>query len=163
MATQYFGLSPDACWADRIGHENLQTEAEVALIRMPLWVCKIDEQCIADYSTFAAAESAGFPPDALIDDDWERCQAEADRLFGLGYRGVLAPSCALPGDVTLTLFGSRRAVNWDDEPVVTSAIPSKIVSVGGPPAGLTERVRYFGQTHRLYTDFLEARGRRKVD
>ena len=72
-------------------------EAEAALIRMPLWVLKIDEERIADYRTFEQAQDAGFPPDALVDEDWGRCQAEATRLQALGFRGVLAPSAALPG------------------------------------------------------------------
>ena len=65
--TQYLGLSPDGCWADLIRRESLRTEAEVALIRMPLWVLKIDEERIADYRTFEQAQDAGFPADALVD------------------------------------------------------------------------------------------------
>src|SRR5947209_4965696 len=95
--TQYFGVTPDACWADLIRHENLRTEQELAMVRMPLWVLKVSEQRIADYGTFDRAEAAGFPPDALIDADWERGQAEGRRLRGLGYRGVVAPAAALPG------------------------------------------------------------------
>lgn len=85
--TQYFGLTSDACWADLIRHENLRTEPEVAMVRMPFWVLKLSEERLADYRTFEKAERAGFPPDALIDDEWDRCQAEAERLRDLGYRG----------------------------------------------------------------------------
>jgi RES domain-containing protein len=157
--TQYFGLSSDACWADLIRHENLRTEPEVSMVRMPLWALKLSEERIADYSTFEKAERAGFAPDALIDDDWERCQAEAERLRGLGYRGVMAPSAALPGALALTLFGGRRAVDWDDDPVVASAIPAKVLTVGGPPPGLTARVRYFGTDHSGYVAYAVERGR----
>lgn len=160
-STQYFGLSPDACWADLLRHEDLRTEPEVKLIRMPLWVLKLSEQRIADYGSFDKAEQAGFPPDALVDDDWGRCQAEGARLGELGYRGVMAPSSALPGDLTLTLFGGRRAVDWDDDPVVASAIPAKIVTVGGPPPGLVRRVRFYGEEHAAYHDYAVARGRRE--
>jgi RES domain-containing protein len=161
IPTQYFGLSPDACWADRIRHENLRTEPEAAMIRIPLWVLKLREERIADYETFEKAEQAGFPPDALIDDDWQRCQAEGQRLDELGYRGVIAPSAALPGDLTLTLFGGRRAVEWDDEPLVASAIPAKIVTIGGPPPGLVPRVRFFSEDHSEYVAYAVARGRRE--
>jgi RES domain-containing protein len=159
--TQYFGINPDACWADLIRHENLRTEQELAMVRMPLWVLKLSEERIADYRTFEKAEHAGFPPDALIDDDWERCQAEGARLRELGYRGVMAPSAALPGDLTLTLFGGRRAVDWDDEAVVASAIPAKVVTVGGPPPGLLGRVRMFGDEHAGYAAYAAARGSRE--
>lgn len=159
--TQYLCLSPDGCWADLIRQEDLRTEIDVALIRMLLWVLKIDEERIADYRTFEKAEAAGFPPDALIDEDWERCQAEAERLKDLGFRGVLSPAAALPGDTALTLFGGRRAVAWDDEPVLASAIPAKIVTVGAPPVGLVERVRFRGEEHSTYESYAAARSRRE--
>ncbi|MGA2164569.1 MAG: hypothetical protein ABSH36_08865 [Solirubrobacteraceae bacterium] len=159
--TQYLGLSPDWCWADLIRRESLRTEGEVALIRMPLWVLKIDEERIADYRTFEQAQDAGFPPDALVEEDWERCQAEATHLQELGFRGVLAPSAALPGDTTLTLFGGRRAVDWEDEISLASAIPAKIVTIGAPPHGLVERVRFRGAEHGGYAAYTLARAQRE--
>lgn len=159
--TQYFSLSPDGSWADRIRQENLRSESEVALIRMSLWVARINEERIADYATFEKAEAAGFPPDALIDDDWERCQAEAERLRGLGFRGILGPAAALPGETALTLFGGRYAVDWNEEPRLVSAIPAKVVTVGAPPAGLIEHVRFFGEEHSEYAAYAVARGRRE--
>jgi len=160
-ATQYLSLSPDGSWADRIRHENLRTEIDVALIRMPLWVVKVSEERIADYGTFEKAEAAGFPTDALVDDDWERCQAEVKRLKDLGFRGVLSPAAALPGDTALTLFGGRYAVDWDEAPGLVSAVPAKIVTIGAPPAGLVERVRFFGEEHSEYVAYAFARGRRE--
>jgi RES domain-containing protein len=159
--TQYFALSSDASWAERIRHENLRTEIDIALIRMPLWVVKIDEENIADYETFEKAEQAGLPPYALVDEDWGRCQAEAERLHSHGFHGVLTPSAALPEDKTLTLFGGRRAAGWDEEPRVASAIPAKIVTIGAPPSGLAERVRFRGEEHVEYLAYAVARGRRE--
>jgi hypothetical protein len=159
--TQYFSLSPDGSWADRIRHENLRTETEVAFIRMPLWVARINEQKIADYSTFEKAEAAGFPPDALVDDNWERCQGEAQRLRDLGFRGVLSPAAALPGGTAFTLFGGRYAVAWEEERGLVSAIPAKVVTVGAPPGGLVERVRFFGEEHTEYAAYAVTRGRRE--
>jgi RES domain-containing protein len=161
--TQYLCLSPDGCWADLIRQEDLRTEIDAGLIRMPLWVLKINEERIADCSTFEKAEAAGFPPDALVDEDWERCQVEAERLKDLGFRGVLAPAAALAGDVALTLFGRRRAVGWEEEPRLASAIPAKIVTVGAPPAGLVERVRFRGYEHGGYEAYAVARARRERD
>lgn len=158
--TQYLCLSPDGCWADLIRRENLRSEIDAALIRMPLWVLKIDEERIADYSTFEKAEAAGFAPDALVDEDWERCQQEAERLRDLGFRGVLSPAAALPGETALTLFGGRRSVAWDDEPFLASVIPARIVTIGAPPTGLVERVRLLGEEHSEYVSYAVARGRR---
>lgn len=159
--TQYLCLSPDGCWADLMRHEDLRTEIDVTLVRMPLWVLKLSEERIADYSTFDKAETAEFPPDALVDEDWQRCQAEAERLKNLGYRGVLAPAAALPGEIALTLFGGRRAVGWNEEPGLVSAIPAKIVTVGAPPTGVVERVRFRGEEHSGYAAYAAARGRRE--
>lgn len=159
--TQYLCSSPDGCWADLIRHENLRTEMDVALVRMPLWVVKINEERIADYSTFEKAEAAGFPPDALVDEDWGRCQAEGERLRRRGFRGVQCPAAALPGDVALTLFGGRRAVGWEEEPCLASAIPAKIVTVGAPPTGVVERVRFRGDEHSAYAAYAVMRARRE--
>jgi len=159
--TQYLCLSSDGCWADLARGENLRADSEVTLIRMPLWVLRIDENQIADYSTFEKAEAAGFPPGALIDEDWQRCQAEGDRLRSRGFRGVLAPAAALPGETALTLFGGRRAIGWDDEPVLASAIPAKIVTIGAPPAELVKRVRFRGEEHSGYIAYALAGGQRE--
>ncbi|HEY7961525.1 MAG TPA: hypothetical protein VID29_06345 [Solirubrobacteraceae bacterium] len=159
--TQYLCLSPDGCWADLIRQESLRTEIDVALVRMPLWILKINEERIADYGSFEKAEAAGFPPDALVDEDWERCQAEAERLENLGFRGVLSPAAALPGETALTLFGGRRAVGWDDAPCLVSAIPAKIVTIGAPPTGLVERVRFRSEKHSEYVSYAAARGHRE--
>lgn len=159
--TQYLGLTSDGCWADLIRRENLRSELDVALIRTRLWALKVDAKPVADYSTFELAEKAGFPPDALVDDDWERCQAEADHLRKLGFQGVLSPAVALPGAIALTLFGGRRAVDWDDAPSLASAIPAKVLTRGAPPTGLVERVCFQGDRHATYAEYAIARGRRE--
>src|SRR4051794_26900406 len=110
VPTQYLSLSSDGAWAELVRWENLRTPEELALVRMPMWVLAIEESRIADYSSFEAATAAGFAADALVDDDYTRCQAEGDRLRSEGYRGVMAPSASCPGEVNLTLFGPRVAV-----------------------------------------------------
>jgi RES domain-containing protein len=159
--TQYFGLSTDACWADLLRHEDLRSEAEAGLVQIPLWIVRLNEEMIADYETFEKAEAAGFPPDALIDEDWERCQLEGERLREEGYRGVLAPAAALPGETALTLFGGRRAIDWSETPVLASAMPARVMTVGAPPPGLVGRVRFHGQAHADYEAYAVARGRRE--
>src|SRR4051812_35138576 len=84
-ATQYLSLSVDGSWAELVRWENLRTTAELRLVRMPMWVLRIRENRIADYGTFDAAEAAGFPPEALVAEDYSRCQAEGDRLRAAGF------------------------------------------------------------------------------
>lgn len=155
--TQYLSLSSDGAWADLIRREGLASEAEVALIRMPLWVARIELQRIVDYRDFALAEEAGFSAEALVDESHSRCQAEGARLRALGYQGILTPSVALPGELSLTLFGGRLSISWDTEPALTAAVPSKVVTVGAPPHGLVEQVRQHGQRHADYQKFTASR------
>jgi hypothetical protein len=145
--TQYLSVTPEAAWAELIRAENLRDESELELVRIPLWVAKINQARLVDYRIFDRAEAAGFPPDALIDEDKSRCQDEGRRLRDLGYQGVLSPSAALAGGLSLTLFGGRVAVSWDAAPSLASAIPAKVLSRGAPPPELLALVRYQGRAH----------------
>ncbi|MGE5280832.1 MAG: RES family NAD+ phosphorylase [Chloroflexota bacterium] len=144
---QYLCLDPQAPFAEKIRHENLRTEVEAATYKVALWELEVNEGIVVDYSTFEKAEDAGFPPDALVDDDHERCQEEARRLVSLGARGVLSPSAALPESVNLTLFGQRVEVRWGAKPGVSSAVPAQKLITGHPPSGLVELVRFPGDSH----------------
>lgn len=155
-STQYLCLDPEAPYAELIRHEQLRSEAEAAMLRISLWEVRLDEAAIVDYGTCERAEAAGFPPEALVDDDHERCRAEARWLRERGARGVLAPSAALPGTTSLTLFGPRVEVGWDADPKLASEVPARRVGgKGPPPAGLVARVRHYGEPH---PDLLGYRG-----
>jgi hypothetical protein len=52
--TQYWTLCPEAAWAELIRAENLQTEDELDLVRMPLWVCRIPATGLLDLSATRA-------------------------------------------------------------------------------------------------------------
>lgn len=145
--TQYLSTTVEGAWSELIRAEGLRTNAEVSLVRMPMWVAEIQIQQLADYRTFEAAREAGFPPDALVDDDYSRCQEEGGRLRSEGFQGVLAPSAALPGTVNLTIFGPRIASNWDREPLLASSVPAIRIAVGAPPEGIVDRVRHKGEQH----------------
>jgi len=153
-ATQYLSMTTDGAWADLIRCENLRTPDELKLVRMPLWQAKIDQSYVVDYSDFDRAGAAGFAADALIDDDHARCRVEGKRLRDAGYSGVLAPSAALPGELCLTLFGPRVAIDWSARPALSSAIPSSVLTEGSPPSGLLSRVRFRGDAHAGYEAYL---------
>jgi hypothetical protein len=90
---------------------------------VPLWVNPNQRAGRWNYHSFELAEAAGFAPEALVEDDLQRCQAEADWLVDRGIRGIVAPSAALPGSTSLTLFGPRVPVRWNSIPALASAIP----------------------------------------
>lgn len=145
--TQYVCLDSEAPFAEKLRAENLRTEAESRTFSTTLWQLRIDEGAIVDYRTFEQASDVGFSPEALVDDDHERCQAEAQWLKSLGARGVLSPSAALPGTTNLTLFGPRSPIAWNTTVKLASSIPTQRLSTGNAPAGLVSRVRYYGDAH----------------
>jgi RES domain-containing protein len=152
-ATQYLSTTVDGAWAELIRAEELRTEQETALVRMPMWVAEVHVQRVADYGTFERAEAAGFSADALIDDDYSRCQEEGKRLREAGFQGIAAPSAALPNSLNLTLFGPRIASTWRLRPLLASSIPAMKIAVGAPPEGVVERVRQRGERHESYEEF----------
>jgi RES domain-containing protein len=153
--TQYLALDAEAPFAEIVRHEDLRTEEAASHYSSTIWQMQIEEAMIVDYSSFALAEQAGFDPAALVDDDFERCQVEANRLSDEGARGLLSPSAALPGSINLTLFGPRVGVGWRTTAKLASAIPVQRVATGHPPPSLTSRVRYFGRPHQLLRSFGE--------
>jgi RES domain-containing protein len=157
--TQYFCADPEAPFAEVLRHEDLRAEDDASMYRTTLWHAQIDEAAVVDYSSFERAESAGFPADALVEDDYERCQAEADWLRGHGVAAVLSPSAALPGSVNVTVFGPRVEVAWTTERRLTSQMPVQRLATSAPPVGLTSRVRSCGQPHAGLATYLSARRR----
>jgi RES domain-containing protein len=143
--TQYMSLDAQAPFAEVMRHEDLRTEEDASHYSATIWQLQADDGLIVDYSTFELADAAGFEAEALLSDDHERCQAEAEWLVGEGARGLLSPSAALPGSISLTLFGPRMAVPWSTAAELASSIPAQRLATGNPPRGLTAIVRYFGQ------------------
>jgi RES domain-containing protein len=144
---QYLCLDAEAPMAEMLRGEDLRSDAEAVHYTTTVWQLRVDEGAVVDYRTFERAAKAGFPPDALVDDDHERCRAEARWLVERGARGLLSPSAALPGSVNLTLFGPRVPIAWAATTRLASAIPVQRLVTGHPPAGLVARVRFYGEPH----------------
>ena len=153
--TQYMTLDAEAPFAELLRHENLQTEEEASHYFSTVWQLSVESDLIVDYRTFELAEAACFEAEALVNDDHERCQAEAQWLMSQEARGVVSPSAALPGSVNLTLFGPRVCVPWGTDVELASSIPAQKLTTGRPPAGLTNSVRYYGQPEPLLQAYLE--------
>jgi RES domain-containing protein len=157
--TQYFCLDAEAPYAEMLRAENLRTEAEARTFFSHLWQVRIDDGAIVDYSTFEKAEDAGFPAEALVEDDHERCQAEAEFLKSHGAGGLLSPSAALPGSISLTLFGPRVQGKWDSTVELASMLPTQRLLRGSPPPDLVHRTCYYGQDHSGLREFRHAQRR----
>lgn len=157
--TQYFCLDAEAPHAEMLRAEDLRTDDDAAMFRTTLWQARVDEGAIVDYSTFERAEAAGFPAEALVEDDHERCQAEAERLKSFNVRGLLSPSAALPGSVSLTLFGPRVQVDWATTVQLASMLPVQRIAEGTAPRGLVARTRFYGQPHAGLVEYRAAQKR----
>jgi RES domain-containing protein len=155
--TQYMALDTEAPFAEILRHEDLRTEEAASHFSATEWQLRVDDAMLVDYSTFELADAAGFDAQALVEDDHERCQAEAQWLVSEGARGVLSPSAALPGSTNLTLFGPRVRVPWGSAAELASSIPAQPLITGHPPRGLTARVRYFGQPEALVEAYVHVR------
>ena len=106
----------EAPFAEQLRHEDLRTENDAATYRTSLWQGQIDEAAVVDDRTFEKAEAAGFLlREALVDDDYERCQAEATWLMSHGVTAVVSPCAALPGSSNITIFGPRVQALWGTE------------------------------------------------
>jgi hypothetical protein len=160
-ATQYLSATPDAAWAELIRNENLRSEADLALVQIPLWQASIELGNVADYGDFATAERANFDPEALIDDNQTACRAEGRRLREAGFAGVLYPSSALPGEQNLVLFGPRILLPWGAPRRLTSGVPANKLTIGAPPRDLLPRVRHVGARHAGFSEHQRVMGRRQ--
>jgi RES domain-containing protein len=161
---QYLCLDVDAPYAELIRDQRLRSEADAALLHVFLWEANVFESAIADYSSFELAEAAGLPADALVDDDRERCQHEARWLIDRGAGGVLAPSAALPGTTSLTLFGPRVEVRWGTATKLSSELQVRRVGgQGPPPTGLVDRVRHYDDPHADLEQYRHTIRARRLD
>ncbi|HWO16975.1 MAG TPA: RES family NAD+ phosphorylase [Solirubrobacterales bacterium] len=159
--TQYLSATADGAWAELIRNENLRSESDLELVQMGLWQAQVIEGVIADYSDFETAERAGFDADALVDDNQSRCRAEGQRLREAGFRGVLYPSAALPGEINLVLFGPRILLPWGATRLLSSGVPGMLLTNGAPPAELLPRTRHVGAPHTGLTEHRRKAGRRE--
>jgi hypothetical protein len=53
------------------------------------------------------------------------------------------------------------SVRWDSPVTLAITIPVAKITSGSPPAGLTTRVRYYGEPHSGYEEYSFARAKRR--
>jgi hypothetical protein len=145
--TQYWCLDPHGPWAELIRHEELHTDADLAMVRQSVWIARWSTGPLADMSTFEKGEEWGVTPEILVEDDHQRCRRLANALRARGLAGVMCPSAALPYTTSLVVFGPRILAAWGSHPRLASGVPALQWGIGSPPSGLHERVRHYGDRH----------------
>jgi RES domain-containing protein len=139
--TQYWALSSDAAWAELMRSEGLRTEADLELVRMPLWGCRIGSGLLVDLTDPRRRDEFDITEEALVADDWTLCQ-ELSPTLRQRFIGVIAPCAALLGHSNVTLFGARRPIEWTSQPRLASAVRTSKVAIGRPPSSLLGRVQH---------------------
>ena len=146
---QYLSLSAAGAWAELLRYLSIHTPELAVEQRRHLWAVRVAETQIADLGDFASWSAAGLDPGVAVGEH-SRSQTLARELLDAGYRGLLAPSAALPGAVNLTLFGER----YEWSPLLGPAPDPQLwlaVELAAPdahpPPDLLETTRYQGQEH----------------
>lgn len=146
-ATQYWCLDPSAPWAELIRHEELREEAELDLLRATLWAARWSIGPLADLGTFESAAEWGVDARVMVDDDQRASRLVARELRARAFAGLLAPSAALPGSVTLVVFRPRILTAFGATPRLSAYVPAEVAAIGRPAGGLVGRVRHLGERH----------------
>lgn len=141
---QYCAADPAAPFAELVRHESLRDPRTAAELRLSLWALRIDEGAILDLSTPGRARDQEVDWADLVSEDWGPCQALGRRIVEGGGRGVLSPNAALPGSLSLTLFGPRSDLTWGREPALSLQIPARELATGSPGRGVLRATRHRG-------------------
>ncbi|MGB2711216.1 MAG: RES family NAD+ phosphorylase [Conexibacter sp.] len=163
---QYLALSSDGAWAERVRYESIRTDARRLRDRRCLWQLRVQEERIADLSSFDAYAACGLDPEIAVGDH-AASQRLSSALRAAGYRGVLSPSAALDRDgaVNLTLFGERIEHRifggpLPDAPVVPRGLwlPTILLTDSGAPTTFAlESTCYRSGAHRTLAAWRAAR------
>lgn len=161
--TQYWCLDPSAPWAELIRHEGLREEAELDLLRATLWAARWSIGPLADLGTFESADAWGVDARVMVDDDQRASRSVAREVRSRGFAGLLAPSAALPGSVTLVVFRPRILAAFGAAPRLSAYVPAEVAAIGRPATGLVGRVRHRGERHSGLDAFRAAARARRRD
>jgi RES domain-containing protein len=144
---QYCTLDAAAPLAEFVRHEDLRDDADAAELRLSLWQLRLMEGAIVDLSTPAKASGQEVDWADLVADDWSACQQLGREIVAAGGRGVVAPCAALPGSLSMTVFGARSEIAWSAERRLAVQVPAREISKGAPGTGLVRSARFFGEPY----------------
>ena len=125
LVVQYWSLHPLTPWAEVLRAQNVRDPVDAGSFYLRPWVGIIQLPADTVHLSFDAAPDHDLDPDALIDDDWSRCQ---NWVHAVRPAALVAPSAALPGTENLvcsvprygSATGSDRSTPVSRSPAILS-------------------------------------------
>ena len=152
--TQYLSLHPLTPWAEVARAQGCRTLDDALEIRVAIWALRVridDAPAVVDFDAAEHGRAAGpISAAGLVADDWGECQAlaRAHRLDPGAPKTIRVPSAALAGTENLVIFGPRRMVRYEAEPLRPLHLPAALAAVDGrAPQGVWPLVRTAGEPH----------------
>lgn len=147
--TQYWALDPLTPWAEYLRFHDVRDEDDYLDLRLRVWAAEVTLPADTLQISFENAAVHGLDADALVDDNWTRCQHWAD---GLESTALVVPSAALPGTSNVVLFGERVRVPYSWTPIdpMREMSCDAVVEVGIGLPDLQRHVRWRGEPHAAF-------------
>jgi hypothetical protein len=158
--TQYWALHPLGPWAEFLRWNFIGPPPHLDGVRQRVWAARFtfDNGELLELTYDWARTSSRIAPDDLVSDNHTGCQAFAEWARS-HYTAMVVPSAALPGTQNLVVFGTRTASPYQLPPVDrTIDVPASVVAEKArPPSDLAAYVRFLGQPHAEFTEWLAGR------
>lgn len=153
---QYWSLHPLTPWAEQLRFHNIRDADEAWELWQRPWAAQLTLPDDVLELSFENAAAHGVAPDALVDDDWSRCQTWSTEFHG---SGLMVPSAALPGTTNVVMFGpfvrSRYGLRPLDPTVDLPCDP--VAERATVPTDVLGHVRWLGDPHDGYDAWLAGR------
>lgn len=104
----YASSTERGAWAELFRHWEHE-EISPFELRRRVGRAKVIEPAVLDLTDPEVRDQMGVTGEELVSDDLRRCQELATEAREAGFDGILAPSAALDGEITLAVFGSAMA------------------------------------------------------
>ncbi len=101
----YASSTERGAWAELFRHWG-QGEISPFEVRRRVGRAKVTDLAVLDLTDPQVRDQLGVTNEELVSDDLSRCQELATEAREAGFEGILAPSAALDGEITLAVFAS---------------------------------------------------------
>lgn len=146
---QYWTFSPETAWAEALRAQGIVEADDIEQMRSKFWVGQVCLKEIASLTDPAWLEWLGLSEGDLVGEDWSVCQDAADVLRKAGASGLVTPSAALPGKLSLVIFKRMIRGDWVETaegPRILRypdlMLPCRLIGRGRPPLDLRHDVNY---------------------